>query len=198
MHVRLGVVLLALTFAVSPAAAKCAMKPAAAGKPAGAHGAFTFTSSDVHPDQPIAMAQVYNGMDCTGGNVSPALAWSGAPSGTKSFALTVFDPDAPTGHGWWHWVVYDIPADQMSLASGAGSANGQLPAGAVQGTTDFGKPGYGGPCPPPGKPHRYVFTLYALGVAKLDVPAGAKAAQISTKLNAHPLAKTTLTAKFGR
>ena len=122
--------------------------------PAAAAGKFTLTSSDVKPNGTLSEQQVYSGFGCSGANVSPALSWQNAPHGTKSFVVTVYDPDAPTGSGWWHWVVYDIPADAKDLPKGAGSGQGQLPQGAVQGRTDFGKPGYGGPCPPPGKPHR--------------------------------------------
>jgi Raf kinase inhibitor-like YbhB/YbcL family protein len=162
-------------------------------------GQFTLSSTDVHAGQMMANAQVFKGMDCTGGNLSPAMQWKGAPSGTKSFALTIYDPDAPTGSGWWHWVVYNIPASAAKLAGGAGSAGGTLPAGAVQGNTDFGVPGYGGACPPKGdKPHHYIFTLYALDTDKLDVPAGATAAYVGFNLHAHTVAKTTLTALYGR
>src|SRR3954465_14424129 len=116
-------------------------------------------------------------MGAGGQNVSPQLSWSGAPAGTKSFALTLYDPDAPTGSGWWHWVVYDIPATATELPQGAGSGKAPLPAGTVQGKTDFGAAGYGGAGPPPGdKPHRYVFTVYALKVDKLDLPADASPA----------------------
>jgi Raf kinase inhibitor-like YbhB/YbcL family protein len=164
-----------------------------------ARAQFTLSSTDVHAGQMMANAQVFKGMDCTGNNVSPAMQWKGAPAGTKSFALTVYDPDAPTGSGWWHWVVYNIPASTMKLANGAGSAGGTLPAGAVQGNTDFGVPGYGGACPPKGdKPHHYIFTLYALNVDKLDVPATATAAYVGFNLHAHIVAKTTLIALYGR
>ena len=161
---------------------------------------FTLTSTDVHQGKTIPAANVFNGMGCTGQNVSPALSWSDAPEGTKSFALTVYDPDAPTGSGWWHWVVYNIPATTMSLPAGAGDASGKnLPAGAVQGNTDFGAPGYGGPCPPPGsKVHHYQFTLYALKVEKLDLPASATAAYVSFNLHANMLAKAELTALYKR
>ncbi len=150
--------------------------------------------------RPIAMAQVFNGMGCTGENQSPALQWKGAPAGTKSFAVTMYDPDAPTGSGWWHWVVYNLPADVTSLPAGAGDpAKNLLPAGATQGNTDFGAAGYGGPCPPQGdKPHRYVITVYALKTEKLDLPANATAAYVGFNLHANTLAKTTLTARFGR
>ena len=110
--------------------------------------------------------------------MSPALAWKNPPAGTKGYAVTVYDPDAPTGSGWWHWVVYNIPATVTSLPVGAGDRGGaKLPAGALQGRTDFGTAGWGGPCPPKGdKPHRYVFTVHALKTDKLDVPADATAA----------------------
>ncbi|MGH7532735.1 MAG: YbhB/YbcL family Raf kinase inhibitor-like protein, partial [Gemmatimonadales bacterium] len=138
---------------------------------------FTLTSSEVQQGRMLASAQMFNGMGCTGHNVSPALAWRGAPAGTKSFAITMYDPDAPTGSGWWHWVIYNIPAATTSLPAGAGEAGKALLAnGAAQGNTDFGVPGYGGACPPPGDtPHHYRITVYALDVDKLDVPAGATA-----------------------
>lgn len=161
---------------------------------------LTLISSDLRAWRKIPNANVFNGMDCTGNNVSPALQWSGAPAGTKSYAITAYDPDAPTGSGWWHWVVYNIPATTTRLSAGAGDAKKNLlPAGAVQGNTDFGSPGYGGPCPPKGeKPHRYIFTVYALNTDKLDLPAGATAAYVGFNLHAHQLAKATFTALYGR
>ena len=160
---------------------------------------FKVTSSDVHQGQHIAATFVFNGMGCTGNNLSPELQWSGPPAGTKSFAVTVYDPDAPTGSGWWHWVIFNIPASVMKLDRGAGSANGHLPAGSVQGNTDFGAPGYGGPCPPPGdKPHHYIFTVYALNTDKIDVPASATAAYVGFNLHAHTIKTTKLTALYSR
>ena len=113
------------------------------------------------------------GFGCAGGNRSPHLAWSGAPAGTKSFAVTCFDPDAPTGSGFWHWLVVNIPANVTELALDAGSPKApKLPGGALQTRTDFGAPGYGGPCPPQGDhPHRYLFTVFAVSVDKLPVAA---------------------------
>lgn len=145
-------------------------------------------------------AQVFNGFGCTGKNISPAMKWSGVPSGTKSFAVTLYDPDAPTGSGWWHWLVYDIPATASGLPEHAGDADGKLlPPGAMQGRTDFGTSGFGGACPPQGdKPHHYIFTLYALKVEKIDVPAGAPAAMIGYMLNANQLARSSITALYGR
>lgn len=133
------------------------------------------------------------GFGCAGGNLSPQLSWSGAPEGTKSFALTCFDPDAPTGSGFWHWVAVNIPADATSLALGAGSADGAMPAGSLQTRTDFGAPGYGGPCPPEGDhPHRYLFTLHAVGLDALPVEADTSAAVVGFMLNFNTLAKASL------
>ena len=174
----------------------------AAGLPAATEGAmakFTLTSTDFTEGTTLANAQVFNEFGCKGGNVSPALAWSGAPAGTQSFALLMHDPDAPTGSGWWHWIVYNIPPGTSALAAGAGDPKkGQMPAGAVQGRNDYGSVGYGGPCPPPGSPHHYNFTLYALKVAKLEVPQGASAALIGFNARAHALAEARLTGMYGR
>ena len=139
------------------------------------------------------------GFGCAGGNLSPQLSWSGAPEGTRSFALTCFDPDAPTGSGFWHWVVVNIPSDVTSLALGAGSADGTMPAGALQTRTDFGAPGYGGPCPPEGDhPHRYLFTLHAVGLDALPVEADTSAAVVGFMLNFNTLAKASLMGLYKR
>jgi Raf kinase inhibitor-like YbhB/YbcL family protein len=162
--------------------------------------AFSLESAEVKPGAAITDAQVYKGFGCTGGNVSPSLAWKNAPAGTQSFAITVYDPDAPTGSGWWHWVVFNLPADTKSLPAGAGDpAANKMPAGAVQSRTDFGAPGYGGPCPPQGdKPHRYVFTVYALKTARLDADANAPGAMIGFMIHVNTIGKATFTAKYGR
>jgi Raf kinase inhibitor-like YbhB/YbcL family protein len=157
---------------------------------------------------------VLNGFGGTGQNVSPALQWSNAPAGTKSFALQVYDPDAPTGSGFWHWAVYNIPADATGLPQGAGNAAATLPAGAFGGNNDFldtgatgGNGNYGGPCPPAGDAaHRYVFTLFALAVDKVEmaggVPKTGTAGLFGFVLNKGVgpglLGKATFTAKFGR
>lgn len=146
----------------------------------------------------MAQAQVFNGMGCTGGNVSPDLKWSGAPKGTKSFAVTVFDPDAPTGSGWWHWTLINIPAHVNSLPANASGKKAALPKGSIETRTDFGKPGYGGPCPPAGdKAHRYVFKVYAL---KDNIPLDKEAsgAMVGFYANSLKLAEATLEAKFAR
>lgn len=166
-----------------------------------AHAAgLTLSSPDIQPGHTLTAAQVYSGFGCTGGNASPALNWSGAPAGAKSFAVTVYDPDAPTGSGWWHWVVYNLPADTHSLATNAGAASAStLPAGAVTGRNDYGSRDFGGACPPPNtKPHRYIFTVYALKVDKLDLPADASPALIGYNLLANQIASAKLVAKYGR
>jgi len=193
LTVSAGLAILAL------ATGKLLAADAPATKETHAMSTFKLTSTELSPGATIAAAQVFNGFGCQGGNVSPALAWSGAPADTKSFALMVHDPDAPTGSGWWHWVVYNIPAETHALAAGAGDPKKQLmPAGAVQGRTDFGTPGYGGPCPPPGKPHHYHFRLYALKVPKLEVPADASAALIGFNVHANELGVAELTGLYGR
>ena len=166
---------------------------------AGAAASFTLTSPDLAKGKPIPNKHVFNSFGCSGENVSPALEWKGAPKTAKSFALTAYDPDAPTGSGWWHWVVYNIPASTTKLDAGAGDAKGAgLPQGAAQGNTDFGSPGYGGPCPPPGKPHHYIFTIYALDTDKLDIPANATAAFVGFNIHGHTVGKASLTATYGR
>ncbi len=161
--------------------------------------AFTLKSSTFSDGGTLAAAQVFNGFGCQGGNLSPQLSWSHAPAGTQSFALLVHDPDAPTGSGWWHWVVYNIPGNTTSLPVGAGDPQKNLlPPGSVQGRTDFGTSGYGGPCPPPGAPHHYHFRLYALKVAKLDLPADATAAFVAFNVRAQSLGSAELTGLYGR
>lgn len=161
---------------------------------------FSVTSPDVQGGGTISNEQVYDGFGCTGDNVSPALSWSGAPAGTKSFAVTLYDPDAPTGSGWWHWLVSNIPASVTELAKGAGDPSaGTLPDGAVQSRTDFGQPGYGGPCPPKGDaPHHYIFTVYALKVDHLEIDGNAPGAMVGFNLHAAMIDKATLTATYGR
>jgi Raf kinase inhibitor-like YbhB/YbcL family protein len=140
------------------------------------------------------------GFGCDGGNKSPHLRWDGAPPGTRSFAVTCFDPDAPTGSGFWHWVLVNIPASVTELPVDAGNAaSGRLPAGALQVRTDFGKPGYGGPCPPEGDhPHRYLFTVFAVSMDTLAVTADTSAAVVGFYLNFNTLAKASLMGFFKR
>ena len=161
--------------------------------------ALSLTSPDIAPGATIASEQVFNGFGCAGGNVSPALSWSGAPAGTKSFALSVYDPDAPTGSGFWHWVVFNIPADVAVLAKGAGDPKGAVaPKGAVQSRTDFGAPCYGGPCPPKGDaPHHYHFTIFAVDTDKLGPDENASAAFVGFNLHFHTLAKAEFVGLYG-
>lgn len=154
----------------------------------------TFTDGGTLP-----MSTVFNGFGCTGGNRSPHLAWSDAPSGTVSFALILHDPDAPTGTGWYHWVLFNIPPNVHELKEGAGAKSSpDLPAGAVLGLTDFGFSEYGGPCPPVGdKPHHYRFTIYALS-SKIDGGPTTTAAAVRFLVRGSTLAMGTMTGLFGR
>jgi Raf kinase inhibitor-like YbhB/YbcL family protein len=163
-------------------------------------GGFSLSSPTIKPGSTLTEAHVFKGFGCDGRNISPALKWSGAPKDTRSFAVQVYDPDAPTGSGWWHWVVYNVPASATELAEGAGTSDGKgLPAGSLQGRTDFGAPGFGGACPPKGnKPHRYIFTVHALKTEKLEVPPDATAALIGFMVNANSLGTASFTAKYGR
>jgi Raf kinase inhibitor-like YbhB/YbcL family protein len=161
---------------------------------------FTLTSPQIKPGMQIAEQQVFNGFGCQGSNVSPALEWKGAPAGTKSFALTAYDPDAPTGSGWWHWVIFNIPAATTGLDKGAGDPMKNLaPTGSIQSATDFGKPGYGGPCPPAGdKPHHYQFTIYALKTDKLPLDEKAPAAMVGFYLHQNMIDKAVLEGVYSR
>ena len=161
---------------------------------------FKLSSPEIKANSTMAKSFEFNGFGCSGENKSPALKWSGAPEGTRSFAVTMYDPDAPTGSGWWHWMVINIPADTTELASGAGAVNSTtLPKGAVQNRIDYGVAAWGGTCPPQGdKPHRYIFTVYALKTDKLDVPADATAALTGYMIHGNALGKASFTAKYGR
>lgn len=159
---------------------------------------FTLTSNDLGGQ--LTQSQVYSGFGCSGKNISPSLKWINAPNNTKSFAVTAYDPDAPTGSGWWHWVIFNIPADVNELKADAGRIEKNLaPAGSIQSVTDFGKPGFGGACPPQGdKAHRYVFTVYALSIAKLDLDEKTSPAMVGFVLNSNTIAKASLIAYYQR
>jgi len=161
---------------------------------------FTLTSPEIKAGSTLPQRFEFNGFGCSGENKSPALKWNGAPKGTKSFAVTMYDPDAPTGSGWWHWQVYNIPAEVSELAANAGALNStSLPEGALQGRSDFGTPAWGGTCPPQGdKPHHYIFTVYALKTEKIEIPADASAALTGYMIHANMLGSASLTAKYGR
>ena len=151
---------------------------------------FTLKSADIGGQ--ATQKEFYNGFGCTGQNISPQLSWENAPAGTKYFAVTMYDKDAPTGSGWWHWLIFNIPADVKELKAGAGNIDKNLaPKEAVQSVTDYGKPGYGGPCPPPGEPHQYVITVYALR-NRIDLDKNTPPAQVGFNLNSNMLAKASI------
>ncbi len=162
--------------------------------------AFILTSPDIPSGGTVPQHFEFDGFGCNGLNQSPVLRWSGEPAATKSFALNVYDPDAPTGSGFWHWVVIDLPASVHELGANTGAKGGaNLPAGARQIRNDYGIYAWGGMCPPPGdKPHRYIFTVHALGVERIDVPDDAPAALAGFMVNANTLAKASFTATYGR
>lgn len=161
---------------------------------------FYLSSSDVQGQ--IADAQVFNSFGCSGKNISPQLSWKNAPAGTKSFAITVYDPDAPTGSGWWHWLVFNIDASLDELktgASGQQAGKSLMPAGAVESMTSYGSPGFGGACPPAGdKAHRYIFTVFALDTEKINQTADARPELIGFLLNRHVIAKASIMAYYAR
>lgn len=163
-------------------------------------GEFHLTSDEIKSNVQLSDALVFQGFGCDGGNTSPSLVWSGAPEGTKSFAVTVFDPDAPTGSGWWHWTVVNIPATVNSLAAGAGNQQSvKLPDGAVQGRNDFGYAGFGGACPPKGdRPHHYHFKVWALKTESLPIDHGSSGALVGFMLNANKLATAEIVPVYGR
>jgi Raf kinase inhibitor-like YbhB/YbcL family protein len=150
-------------------------------------------------DMEHVLAEEY-GFGCAGGNKSPQLAWSGAPEGTKSFVVTCYDPDAPTGSGFWHWLVVNIPPTVTELAMDAGRPDGgKLPEGALQTRTDVGRPGYAGPCPPEGDhPHRYFFTVFACSQEQLQVTADTSAAVVGFQLHFATLDKAEIVGLFKR
>jgi Raf kinase inhibitor-like YbhB/YbcL family protein len=162
-------------------------------------GGLRLMSSEWHDGGSVPRENLFNGSGCGGTNISPEFHWSDAPSGTKSFAITIFDLDAPTGRGWWHWVIFNIPGTISELPAGAGNQESRgLPIATVQCRNDYGELGYGGPCPPPGSTHRYLAKVYALNVEKLpfgsETPPGKMAKQIET----HSIGVAKLMVKFWR
>jgi Raf kinase inhibitor-like YbhB/YbcL family protein len=151
---------------------------------------FTLKSDDIGGQ--ATQKEFYNGIGCTGQNISPQLSWENAPAGTKCFAVTMYDKDAPTGSGFWHWVVFNIPGDTKALKTDAGNLSKDLaPKEAIQSMTDFGTPGYGGPCPPPGALHQYLITVYALK-DKLALDKNAAPAMVGFNLNSAMLGKASI------
>ena len=165
-----------------------------------AHAEMTITSSDIKAGEHMPKAQEFQGFGCAGDNLSPQLSWSNAPKGTKSFAITAYDPDAPTGSGWWHWVLVNIPASVNTLATGAGNPEkALLPEGSQTFRTDYGTKSFGGACPPEGdKAHRYQFKVFALNVEKLELPEDGSAALVGYYLNSHAIETATLEALYKR
>ena len=162
-------------------------------------GPFSLESKDISAGELMSDTHEFEGFGCSGANLSPQLSWSGAPEGTQAFALLVHDPDAPTGSGWWHWQVVNIPNTVTSLSVGAGDVSGDLlPEGSVQISNDYGYKGFGGACPPEGHGlHRYQFTLHALS-QELELPEDASGALTGYMVNAHSLAKSTIEALYQR
>ncbi len=159
---------------------------------------FTLTSNTLGGNS--TSVEEFNGFGCTGDNVSPQLSWSNAPEGTKSFAITMYDPDAPTGSGWWHWLVFDLPTDVNNLPANAGSIDaGLMSADAIQSITNYGAPGYGGPCPPEGHgTHQYVITVHALSVDKLGLDATTNPAIVGYYLWNNTIAKASIVSYYKR
>lgn len=153
---------------------------------------LTLSSPDIAEGQQLNPAQVFQGFGCEGGNAVPTLTWAHPPEGTESFAITVYDPDAPTGSGWWHWFAFNIPADVMAV-----SADSPLPETAIQLTNDYGATGFGGACPPPGEVHRYQFTIHALP-KMLDIDGSVSNALAGFMVNANRIGSASITAVYNR
>jgi Raf kinase inhibitor-like YbhB/YbcL family protein len=162
--------------------------------------AQTFTLKSNELSGQATTKQLLNGFGCTGENISPQLYWENAPQGTKSFAVTIHDEDAPTGSGWWHWLIFDIDAGTKELKSDAGNPQkGLAPKNSIQSKTDFGAPGYGGPCPPVGHGlHKYTITVYALKTDKLGLDNNANPALVGFYLGQNTIGKASLVVYYGR
>ena len=162
-----------------------------------AQDAFSVSSADFKAGGTVALAQVFDEGDCKGGNHSPQLSWRDAPAGTRSFAVTMFDPDSP-GPGWWHWAVAGIPADVHQLPGNASASGFLKRLGAIEARNDYDTDGYGGPCPPPGKPHRYIITVYALDTIDLRLAPGRPALMFDHEIGTATLGSARLVVSYGR
>ncbi|WP_444936043.1 YbhB/YbcL family Raf kinase inhibitor-like protein [Microbulbifer sp. JMSA004] len=160
---------------------------------------FLLSSKDIHAGKFMSKEQEFQGFGCTGSNISPQLSWSNTPEGTEAFAVFAYDPDAPTGSGWWHWQLVNIPKDTTSLQADAGnSEKNRIPQGSIQIVNDYGLRGFGGACPPKGHgAHRYQFTVYALS-KKLDLPSDASGALTGYMVKANSLGASTVEALYVR
>ncbi|NML31970.1 YbhB/YbcL family Raf kinase inhibitor-like protein [Paraburkholderia antibiotica] len=198
MHARCLVVSLASSWWYRSLAV-CAMLALSATQSsvARADGAFTLTSANLRAGGTVPTAQVFDQNDCKGGNHSPQLTWRDAPAGTRGFAITMFDEDAP-GRGWWHWAVAGIPATVDSLPENASSSGFLKKLGAVEARNDFDTDGYGGPCPPPGKPHRYIITVYALNAVDLRLAQGRPALMFDHEIGTASIGSARLVVNYGR
>ena len=158
---------------------------------------FTLSSPELEANG-LTNKQMFNQFGCQGENISPALEWKNAPKDTKSFVLTVYDPDAPSGSGWWHWVVANISPATTGIIENAGSSVDLMPKGSWSVRNDYGINTFGGACPPEGRTHRYQFTLYALDIDQIPESEAASPALIGFMANHHAIGKATMTYTFGR
>lgn len=183
-------------FFLTPLSAKTEVDKAFKKRTKSTGNAFTLYSPDIYNGKEIQKEQVFNGFGCKGKNISPKLVWKNAPKSTKSFAITMFDKDAETASGWWHWVVYDISANIALIEDGASEDKKLFPKGAIQATNDYGEKGFGGVCQTNEKKHNYIITLYALDVEKLDLPKNATPAMINYFLNLHKISTAKIQAFY--
>ena len=161
---------------------------------------FTLSSDDITSGKMMKKAQEFNGFGCFGSDLSPHLKWSNSPKGTKSFAITAYDPDAPTGSGWWHWQVINIPTTVSQIPTGAGSAkNKAMPTGSLQIENDYGSASFGGACPPAGHGvHRYRFKVHALSVESIELPTNASGALTGYMINANTIESSMIESLYKR